>query len=96
MAATAALAGTGDTLKLGVRPEYVTLAAPDAVGAVAATVTQVQDIGTYWLVTSTVGDGAIVRARLSPDETIPKVGSAVWLKIIGAHTCFYKDEELVA
>jgi glycerol transport system ATP-binding protein len=82
--------------QLGVRPEYVTLAAPNAAGAVAATVTQAQDIGTYWLVTSTVGDGAIIRARLSPDDAIPKVGATVWLKILGTHTCFYKDEELVA
>ncbi len=82
--------------QLGVRPEYVTLAAPNAQGAVAATVTQAQDIGTYWLITATVGEGAIIRARLSPDEAIPKIGSTVWLKIIGTHTCFYKDEELVA
>ena len=82
--------------KLGVRPEYVTIAPASAAGAVAATVTQAQDIGTYWLVTATVGDGVIVRARLSPDQTIPKVGATVWLGILGAHTCFYKDEELVA
>jgi glycerol transport system ATP-binding protein len=81
--------------QLGVRPEYVTLASPHAQGAVAATVTQAQDIGTYWLVTATVGD-ATIRARLSADEAIPKVGATVWLKIIGTHTCFYKDEELVA
>jgi glycerol transport system ATP-binding protein len=82
--------------QLGVRPEYVTLAAPNASGALPATVTQAQDIGTYWLVTSTVGNGAIVRARLAPDQAVPKVGETVWLGLIGAHTCFYKDEELVA
>ena len=82
--------------KLGVRPEYVTLAAPNAAGALPATVTQAQDIGTYWLLTATVGDGAIVRARLRPDQVIPKVGTTVWLGLVGAHTCFYKDEELVA
>jgi glycerol transport system ATP-binding protein len=82
--------------KLGVRPEYVTMAAANAEGAMAATVTQAQDIGTYWLVTATVGDGAVVRARLSPDQVIPKVGAVVWLGIFGSHTCFYKDEELVA
>jgi glycerol transport system ATP-binding protein len=82
--------------KLGVRPEYVTLAAANVTGALPATVTQSQDIGTYWLLTATVGDGAVVRARLSPDQAIPKVGTTVWLGILGAHTCFYKDEELVA
>ena len=82
--------------KLGVRPEYVTLAVANAAGALPATVTQAQDIGTYWLLTATVGDGAIVRARLRPDQVIPKVGTTVWLGLVGAHTCFYKDEELVA
>ena len=39
-------------LTLGVRPEYVTLAPAEADGAVRGTVTQAQDIGTYWLVTA--------------------------------------------
>jgi glycerol transport system ATP-binding protein len=82
--------------QLGVRPEYVTLAAANEQGAVAATVTQAQDIGTYWLLTATVGDGAIVRARLRTDQVMPKVGATVWLGLVGTHTCFYKDEELVA
>jgi glycerol transport system ATP-binding protein len=82
--------------KLGVRPEYVRLADANAAGAVAATVTQAQDIGTYWLVTATVAEGAVVRARLNPDEVIPKPGAAVWLSIVGSHTCYYNNEELVA
>ncbi|MEP7299808.1 MAG: ABC transporter ATP-binding protein [Burkholderiales bacterium] len=81
---------------LGVRPEYVTIAAPNAAGAVPATVTQAQDIGTYWLLTSKLADGALVRARLSGEAAIPKVGEAVWLGIRGTHTCFYKNEELMA
>ncbi len=81
---------------LGVRPEYVTLAAANAAGALPATVTQAQDIGTYWLLTATVADGVLVRARLSADQAIPKVGAEVWLGLVGTHTCFYKDEELVA
>ena len=82
--------------QLGVRPEYVTLAEPNAAGAVAATVTQAQDIGTYWLVTATVQGGSVVRARLSPDAAIPRPGATVWLGLVGSHTCFYKNEELVA
>ena len=81
---------------LGVRPEYVTLAEPHAAGALPATVTQAQDIGTYWLLTTTLADGSIVRARLSPDAMIPKAGDAVWLALAGSHTCYYKNEELVA
>jgi glycerol transport system ATP-binding protein len=90
-------AANGTTL--GVRPEYVTLAAPHAPGALAATVTQAQDIGTYWLVTArTAADGVetLIRARLGPQERIPKVGEAVWLDVVGAHTCYYRDDVLVA
>jgi glycerol transport system ATP-binding protein len=81
---------------LGVRPEYVTLAAAAAPGAVAGTVTQAQDIGTYWLVTAKVGADQVVRARLSPEQAIPAVGASVWLAIVGSHTCFYRNEELIA
>ena len=81
---------------LGVRPEYVSLAAPNAAGAVAGTVKAAQDIGTYWLLTAQVGDGQTVRARLSTEQAIPKVGDAVWLAIVGSHTCYYRNEELIA
>jgi glycerol transport system ATP-binding protein len=95
----AALAPLGaDAFTLGVRPEYVTLADANEAGAVPATVTQAQDIGTYWLVSTTVGSGAdasTVRARIGPDQRIPKVGDAVWLSIVGTHTCYYRNEELI-
>jgi glycerol transport system ATP-binding protein len=80
---------------LGVRPEYVTLASSNEAGAVPGVVIQVQDIGTYWLVTAKVGE-SVVRARLSAERTVPKVGESVWLGIVGSHTCFYRNEELVA
>ncbi|MGE4051901.1 MAG: ABC transporter ATP-binding protein [Piscinibacter sp.] len=83
--------------KLGVRPEYVTLAAPQAAGAVSGTVTQAQDIGTYWLLTATLADGSVVRARLSGEQAVPKAGETAWLAIAGTHTCWYDaNEELVA
>ena len=83
---------------LGVRPEYVTLAAPNAAGAVPAVVTQAQDIGTYWLLTGRLGadGGPLIRARLSADQRAPQVGENVWLRINGEHTCFYRNEELLA
>ena len=85
-------------LTLGVRPEYVTLAAADAEGTVRATVTKAQDIGTYWLLTAQVGDDAarVVRARLSSHGAVPKAGDVVCLRILGLHTCFYgQDQRLV-
>ncbi len=82
-------------VKLGVRPEYVKLAAPNDSGALPVTVSQALDVGTHWLVSGQVGD-ATVRARLSPDQPAPKKGDVVWLSVIGEHTCFYKDEVLIA
>ncbi len=82
---------------LGVRPEYVTLAGRGAAGTLPAVITRAQDIGTYWLVTATVaGSDAPVRARLSPQAAIPKVGDAVSLGLLGSHTCFYRDDLLIA
>jgi glycerol transport system ATP-binding protein len=80
---------------LGVRPEYVTLADPHATGALQAVVTQRQDVGTYWLVTAKAGD-SLIRARLSPETTPPPIGEPAWFAVKGTHTCYYKNEELVA
>ena len=82
-------------LKLGVRPEYVTLAEPEAEGALPGTVTQRQDIGTHLLLTAQVA-GASVKARLAPDADAPAPGQPVWLRVVGEHSCFYANEELVA
>ena len=99
LAASARVPTGTDAFTLGVRPEYVTLANANDAGAVPATVTQAQDIGTYWLVSATVGSGgsaSTVRARIAPDQHIPKVGDSVWLGIVGPHTCWYRNEELIA
>jgi glycerol transport system ATP-binding protein len=93
--AAAAAAVRGATL-LGVRPEYVTLAAPDARGAIPVSVLQAQDIGTYWLLSTRAADGTTVRARLHPRQAIPQAGDAAWLQVDGPHTCFYADELLIA
>ncbi len=86
-------------LRLGIRPEYLSLAPAGAAGAVPARVTQAQDIGTYWLVTAVVGSGdaaTTLRARLSPRAAVPTPGQTVWLTVLGPHTCFYVDDLLVA
>jgi glycerol transport system ATP-binding protein len=85
-------------LTLGIRPEYVTLAEPNTPGALPVRVTQAQDIGMYWLVTGMAGAGAderAVRARIAPQQAIPKPGSTAWFGVVGAHTCFYSGDELI-
>ena len=81
--------------RLGVRPEYVTLAEPGASGALPVEVTQAQDIGTYQLLTARHGE-ALLRARLSAEALLPQVGERVWLSVLGPHTCFYRDDILIA
>lgn len=85
----------GASLMLGVRPEYVTLAQAGEGGAIPVTVKQMQDIGTYRLLTGQVGQH-IVRAKLPVDQPAPSAGVQVWLQVGGNHACLYRNEELVA
>ncbi len=82
-------------IKLGVRPEYVTVAQANAPGALRMVVSQIQDVGTHTML-SAVCDGQTVKARLSSSAAHPGLGSVVWLTVISEHTCFYKNEEIVA
>ena len=55
----------------------------------------VQDIGTYFLVTLDLA-GQRLKSRLPADAVPPAAGSPVGARLLGAHTCFYANEELVA
>ena len=81
-------------IKLGVRPEYVALVAAHTPGAVPMVVSQVQDVGTHVMLTATLA-GRTLKARLSSDAAPMAVGDSVWLTVMGEHTCFYKNEEIV-
>ena len=92
---TAALSAAGE-FTLGVRPEYVSLALAGDPAALPAEVVQRQDVGTYWLLTARCGE-ALLRARLAPDSSVPRVGDQVWLRVAGAQTCYYgANDELIA
>ena len=80
--------------KLGVRPEYVSLAAANTEGSLAMTVSQVQDVGTHVIV-SAKREGHTIKARLSVNSTHLAAGDSVWLQVMGEHTCFYQNEEIV-
>lgn len=82
-------------LKLGVRPEYVVQTAPGDPAALPFKVTLVQDIGTHVMLTATIGEHTL-KARLKPEADVPQAGEHVWLRVMGPHTCFYINEELVA
>jgi glycerol transport system ATP-binding protein len=57
-------------------------------------VAQVQDVGTHVMLSATFA-GTTLKARLSPDAAQLSNGDTVWLKVMGEHTCFYKNEEIV-
>ncbi|KAF1018936.1 MAG: sn-glycerol-3-phosphate import ATP-binding protein UgpC [Paracidovorax wautersii] len=82
-------------LQLGVRPEYLRVAPPESSGALPCTVDKVQDIGTYQLLTARLGEH-VLKARVAPGEPLPAAGGTVWLQVLGRHTCFYRNEELLA
>ena len=81
-------------IKLGIRPEYVTLAPAHATGALEMKVSQIQDVGTHVMLSATFV-GQTLKARLSSDAAQLSPGDAVWLKVMNEHTCFYKNEEIV-
>ncbi|MBC7598764.1 MAG: ABC transporter ATP-binding protein [Polaromonas sp.] len=82
-------------VKLGVRPEYLLPVPPNTAGALPFTVSQVQDVGTH-VVLSAVLAGQTLKARLPIRATPLLVGNIVWLQVVGEHTCFYKNEEIVS
>ncbi|MEG3002618.1 MAG: ABC transporter ATP-binding protein [Comamonas sp.] len=87
--------GDGAALQLGVRPEYLRLALPEAAGAVPAQVQRVQDVGTHLMLTASI-DGQALKARFASGTPLPAVGQTVWLQLVGSHTCYYRNEELLA
>ena len=82
-------------IKLGIRPEYVSLVESGTAGAVPVTVTQMQDVGTHVMLSANLA-GQSIKARLSPDVRQVLPGSSVWLQVMSEHSCFYQNEEIVA
>ena len=58
------------------------------------TVQQLQDVGTH-IILSAVLSGKTLKARLPVAGLQLAVGDVVWLKVLGEHTCFYKNEEIL-
>ena len=57
-------------------------------------VTQLQDVGTHLMLSADLA-GTPVKARLPAQHARLMPGSDVGLRLLGEHTCFYIDEELV-
>ncbi|MDR6396266.1 ABC transporter ATP-binding protein [Herbaspirillum seropedicae] len=87
-----ALKNSNGELKLGIRPEFVELAAPGATGAVSAEITQVQHLGTSQLVTAQF-EGMSVKARLSPEMKIATGNQ--WLRLAKPETIYFSNDERI-
>lgn len=89
------LAGTR-SLKLGVRPEYISVYAQPVPGSLPAKVLRWQDLGTSGLLT-TECDAGVVRVRLAGTVASQwQVGETVHVQVMGTHSCFYENEEWIA
>ncbi|AMP36365.1 ABC transporter ATP-binding protein [Ralstonia solanacearum] len=91
----AALKATSGPLKLGLRPEFVQLAAPGEVGTLAATVHQVQQLGTHQLLTASLGESGDlpIKAKLPNDVAVS--ASRVWLRVDAPQTLYYCNDERI-
>ncbi len=83
------------SLKLGVRPEYIPVRNAPAEGCLPAQVLRWQDLGTSGLLTTQCA-GEMVRVRWAIQGKAPAVGQTVYLQMLGIHTCFYEQETLIA
>ena len=88
------LVGT-ESLKLGIRPEHITVLNTPAEGCLPAQVLRWQDLGTSGLLTTQCA-GEVVRVRLANHSETPPVGQTVYLQVLSSHTCFYEQEALIA
>ncbi|MFN2361021.1 MAG: ABC transporter ATP-binding protein [Marinobacter sp.] len=81
-----------DNIKLGIRPEFVTLGRDTGEQQYDVTVTDIEDLGTYRMVDVEFGP-VTVKIRIPEDQTVPREAASIgfpdpWLKV-------YVDERLV-
>jgi multiple sugar transport system ATP-binding protein len=86
----------GETVVLGVRPEYVSLSATPVAGALSGRVCVVENLGTSLLVTVDIDDTLV--AATVPEDAEPATGSRVWLAPRPARVLVYRasDGELLS
>ncbi|WP_290785669.1 ABC transporter ATP-binding protein [Halomonas sp.] len=76
-------------VKLGIRPEFVEVHAAPVDDAMEAVVEDVQDLGTYAILSLRLGDVPF-KARIEEDDTLPR--DKAWLRFPIEHLGLYVDE----
>ncbi|WP_163574589.1 ABC transporter ATP-binding protein [Halomonas faecis] len=82
-------ATSSENVKLGIRPEFVEAHATEVKGATEAEVVDIQDLGTYAILSLRLG-GILLKARLDEDEPRPRVRA--WLRFPVGRLGLYVDE----
>ncbi len=90
-------------LVLGIRPEYVRLAADGDAGTVEAVTERIQDLGTSMLITARVGSTSIkLRTPVQSDlqtslaaSGAAAIGRPLKLSVINSHSRFYRNQDLI-
>jgi glycerol transport system ATP-binding protein len=79
---------------VGIRPEHLQTTPSGQSNELQATVTRVQDVGTYYLITCAV-EGAVFKTRQNKSDIPAQVGTSIGLNVLNENTCYYINEELV-
>jgi len=84
----------GETLTLGIRPEFVECIAQPESGALPARLLKARNMGTHWLVECQLGEHRIAAKQRTLHAA--NEGDAVWLKLPTQRTLYYVNDKRVA
>ena len=81
-----------DNIKLGIRSEFIELAAKKTKNAIQVDIQRVDDFGNFQLVSAHTGHNAI-KVKVKREVAVP--GDKAWLKFPKRRCCVYADEALL-
>jgi glycerol transport system ATP-binding protein len=87
------LSGYGDYITVGIRPEYIELFTTEQKESIAGTVTIVDDVAAYKVITIRMGTSEI-KGRAQESMKIEE-GSAVWVKLPEKYLMFYTNGKII-
>ena len=85
-------AAASGALELGIRPEFLRVEPGSANGAVPVSVTRVEDLGNFKIVTLGLGDN-VLKAKLPEDSPVP--GEQAFVRFPPQRTKLYADGRLI-
>lgn len=89
----AKLIGHGNYITVGIRPEYIEISTTEQKESIAGTVTIVDDVAAYKVITIRMGS-SVIKGRAQETMKIEE-GSSVWVKLPEKHLMFYKNGKII-